>query len=163
MDTTDEGPWPALDATAAWRLVGLLARKRRERLELKQEDLRLYGGPGVTTVGKIERAAQANFPMRTQQQLEKALGWRRGAVAHIFDTAWEGRADFLFEDLLATYVEDDLPDLTAVRPSRDDADFVAAPGDRQEGTVSNAELLAEIRALRREVDELKRRPGGRPE
>lgn len=83
--TTDETPTGPSEK--AWAFLARLARERREFIGLSQEDLADRCGPGKSTVSKIERAAQRGYPTRTQQQLEKALGWDRGAVRSILRAA----------------------------------------------------------------------------
>jgi len=94
-------------------LLGRLARERREHLGLHQGDLAQYGGPRVSTVGKIERAEQGNYPTRTKRQLENALGWSRGTFDRILGAPasewWDSGG--LREDFIATLIEDDVPDL----------------------------------------------------
>lgn len=110
-----------------WQAIGRIARLRRERLGLKQEEIAAFGGPGVSTVGKFERAAQESFPPRTQQQIEKALGWRRTTIEQVVRSIDEGRltADDWEHDL----VEEDVPDLT---PS---PDFEEDRGLKNLGTI----------------------------
>ena len=119
----------------AWQVVGRLVKARRERLGVAQGDLQKHGGPGVTTVSKIERAAQANFPLRTQQQLEQALGWRRGTVEDVVEAVTDGAWERIGEDLQAQLVEHDLPNLAATP---------APPPARRAVDLSDAELLAEL-------------------
>lgn len=75
-----------------WVVIGELVRRRRDRLGLKQDELKARGGPGVATVGKIERAAQDGFPLRTQHQLEKALGWSLGTIEEVMADVAENAA-----------------------------------------------------------------------
>lgn len=98
-----------------WQAIGRIARLRRERLGLKQEDLARYGGPKVSTVGKFERAAQDNFPLRTQHQMETALGWSRTIIEQVVRWVDEGRPA---EDWEHDLIEEDIPDLG--RPLVDD-------------------------------------------
>lgn len=91
---------------SGWKAIGRIARARRERLGLKQEDLADYAGPRVSTVGKFERAAQDSFPLRTQHQIEKALGWSRGIIEQVVSsidkghlTADDWEHDLVFEDV----------------------------------------------------------------
>lgn len=97
-----------------WQTLGALVRKRREHLGLKQGDLAQYGGPGVSTVGKIERGEQGSYPRRTRQQVEVALGWRRGMVDEILaapaSSWWSDEG--MREDFLDSLVNDEIPDLT---------------------------------------------------
>lgn len=93
-----------------WQAIGRIARLRRERLGLKQEDLALYGGPKVSTVGKFERAAQDSFPMRTQHQMENALGWGRTIVEQVVKSIDAG--ELTAEDWEHDLVEEDVPDLS---------------------------------------------------
>ena len=120
-----------------WQRVGRLARARREHLGLVQGDLADYGGPKVSTVGKIERAAQAEFPTRTQHQLENALGWKRGEVRRIRDLdgeEWYRNDAAMREDAERGLIEDDIPDLSAPSP----------PANAQAPDLSDSDLLAEL-------------------
>lgn len=119
-----------------WEIAGQMARRRRQRLGLKQEDLQQYGGPRVSTVGKFERGAQDHFPLRTQHQIENALGWKRGSIEDVLRVvrsgewhAWEGAYE-------AELIEDNIPDLST--PSDSDAQV------RRATELSDDELLAEI-------------------
>jgi len=124
-----------------WQVIGRLARARRERLGLRQEQLRDLGGPGVVTVGKIERAAQATFPLRTQQQMEKALGWARGTIHDVVEAVDQAKDwDAIGPDWEVDLVERDLPDLTKA-PGDDEDELVPA---KRAAELSDAELLAEL-------------------
>lgn len=101
-----------------WEAIGRIAKARRERLGLKQDELAQYGGPGVATVGKFERAAQESFPMRTQHQLENALGWRRTTIEQVVNSINEGTLTAV--DWEMDLIEEDIPDLSRPRvPSGD--------------------------------------------
>lgn len=89
-----------------WQAIGRIAKARRERLGLNQDELAQYGGPRVATVGKFERAAQETFPLRTQHQIEKALGWSRGIIEQVVESIEQGELtpetwehDLIFEDV----------------------------------------------------------------
>jgi len=143
--TTDEG----------WALLGTLVRRRREYLELRQGDLAQYGGPGVSTVGKIERGEQGHFPLRTRQQLEIALGWRRGMVGQILEAPEEPWWDHqgIREDFIDGVVTDDVPDLT----------HPAGPTGRvhRAADLTDDELLAELTfRMKRYANERTGEPGG---
>lgn len=58
-------------------------RQRRGTLRLAQGDLKALGGPGVVTVGQVERAAIASPQERTLAGLDKALGWVEGSAAAV--------------------------------------------------------------------------------
>ena len=95
------------------------------------------------TVRKIERAAQDNFPTRTQVKLEQSLGWPQGAVRRMLtahDTDQWGdagsRSAFIQELVTAETVEHPAP---APRPS----DGVVAPLVKA-AHLSDEELLAEL-------------------
>lgn len=119
------------------QLLARLARDRRNRIGLKQGELSLYRGPKVSTVGKIERAVQNTWAVRTQHQMENALGWRRGTVRDILAAPeqewWSDEA--LREDFAAALVEDAVPDLS--RPAQRGAVSVATG-------LSDEELLTEL-------------------
>lgn len=106
-----------------WQAIGRIARLRRERLGLKQEDLAQYGGPGVSTVGKFERAAQERFPLRTQHQIENALGWDRSTIEQFVKGFEENPTNLhMFEHDL---IEDDIPDLSRPRTNTTDPELGA--------------------------------------
>lgn len=125
-----------LGMTDAWKEAGRIGKLRRERIGLKQEDLRLYGGPKVSTVGKFERGTQAQFPTRTQHQIENALGWPRGSIDDIRRTIEDGNWEFWKNDYEERLVEDDIPDLSA--PVDLDRQV------RRASELSDDELLAEL-------------------
>lgn len=112
-----------------WQAIGRIAKARRERLGLNQDELAQYGGPRVATVGKFERAAQAKFPTRTQHQIETALGWSRGVIEN-FVGAWEeseGRSDLL-EQWDHDLIEEDIPDMGRTLVDESQAPMRAAMG-----------------------------------
>lgn len=127
-----------MENSSGWVLLGTLVRRRREHLGLKQGDLAQYGGPAVSTVGKIERGEQQGYPLRTQHQVENALGWDRGTVRSIVDAPtsdwWEDEG--LREDFIANLVEEKIPDLS--RPT------VNVGAVRRAAELSDDELLAEL-------------------
>lgn len=92
-----------------WQAIGRLARQRRERMGLRQDELSARGGPGVATVGKFERAAQARFAPATQHQIEAALGWEHGTVQH-FVEEWDfADGQDAFPDWQHELIEGNLP------------------------------------------------------
>lgn len=118
---------------SALEFLARAVRERRDFIGLSQEELASYGGPAKTTVSKIERAAQRSYPPRTQQQLEKALGWDRGAIATILRHAEADYFDKQADSILADYVEAPVPDLMAGGGSRSSA-----------SDLTDEELLAEL-------------------
>lgn len=116
-----------------WQYVGKLVRLRRERLGLSQQDLQQYGGPGVSTIGKVENGRQDNFPTRTQQQIEKALGWKLGQIAEIIAAIDEPWFTDQREDFEESLIEESLPDLT-----------LSGPPVSRASELTDAELLAEL-------------------
>lgn len=92
-----------------WPTVGELVKRRRERLGLRQDELRALGGPGSATVGKIERAKQDGFPPRTQHQMERALGWPTGRIEELMFALAAGDD---VEDWVSLTVGADIPDLS---------------------------------------------------
>jgi len=129
-----------------WQAIGRIAKARRERLGLKQDQLALYGGPAVATVGKFERAAQPTFPLRTQHQMEKALGWTRTTVEQVVNSIDEGA--LAAEDWEYDLIEENIPDLSRpAEPAGVGVDSFAAvfrlvPFERQE-----AAMRAAVRSL----------------
>ncbi|WP_182377844.1 helix-turn-helix domain-containing protein [Nocardioides sp. WS12] len=101
--------------------IGRVAKARRERLGLNQDELAQYGGPKVATVGKFERAAAESFPLRTQHQIENALGWTRGTVEEFAAAVDEGVLEM--GDWEHELVVENIPDLSRpVVPAGADAD-----------------------------------------
>lgn len=106
-----------------WQVIGRLAKSRRERLGLRQDELAQYGGPKVSTVGKFERAA-GPFPLRTQHQMEKALGWSRTTIEQVVSWVEEhGNADEWEHDLVEEEVPDMARPLTPGSEDPEDADL----------------------------------------
>lgn len=58
-------------------------RARRISLGLAQGDLAGRGGPGVVTVGKIERSEIANPEPSTLRKIDRALMWAEGSAAQV--------------------------------------------------------------------------------
>lgn len=118
--------------------IGRVAKARRERLGLNQDELAQYGGPKVATVGKFERAAAESFPLRTQHQVENALGWTRGTVEEFVLAFDEGVLEM--GDWEHELVVENIPDLS--RPT------VLAPADTDPHEVTQAvDALAGIARL----------------
>lgn len=63
--------------------LALAVRLRREELGLAQGDLSALGGPGVVTVGRIERGQIAKPQGLTLGKLDKALSWTHGSAAAV--------------------------------------------------------------------------------
>ncbi len=78
----------------------------------------------------------------TQGKIERALGWSAGTIRQIGNGADP-------DDLGAT-----------VSAETQDESYVAAPGERAEGDVSNAALMAAIMEMKRDIEELKKGRGG---
>jgi transcriptional regulator with XRE-family HTH domain len=91
-------------------MIGLVAKARRERLGLNQDELAKYGGPGVATIGKFERGAQAGYALRTLHQIENALGWTRGVIDDFVSA--EEVSDRHMEEWQHDLVEENIPDLS---------------------------------------------------
>jgi transcriptional regulator with XRE-family HTH domain len=132
--------------TDGMELLAKMTRLRRERIGLGQDELADYGGPAVTTVGKIERGVQSRYAPRTLQQMDKALGWPRGTCAEIISAPLEGWWESQGDDYEHQWVEWDLPDLT--EPSRPHADM--GLGDLL------AELTYRVKAMDAELAQLRR-------
>ena len=127
-------------ADKGWSAIGRIAKARRERLGLKQDELALYGGPGVATVGKFERAAQASFPTRTQHQVENALGWSRTIVEQVVKSINDG--SLTEEDWWHDLVEEEVPDL-----SRPAAPSSGTEVDEALGAIRSVLRLLEVEKL----------------
>lgn len=91
-----------------WQAIGRIARLRRERLGLRQDELADYGGPKVATVGKFERGV-STFPLRTQHQMETALGWSRTVIEQVVSSIDDGTLKA--EDWEHDLVVEDVPDM----------------------------------------------------
>ncbi len=101
-----------MTASNGWQMIGRIAKARRERLGLNQDELAAYGGPRVATVGKFERAAQPSFPLRTQHQIENALGWSRGTIEqYVSAREIESLDENTFADWEVELVEENVPDM----------------------------------------------------
>jgi hypothetical protein len=125
--------------SSSWEAIGRIAKARRERLGLNQNELAQYGGPGVATVGKFERATQASFPLRTQHQLENALGWSRGAIEQFVGAMDAGEMDAQsLDEWEHDLVEEDIPDMS--RPLVDES---AAPARAGMGPLAMSVMLLE--------------------
>lgn len=101
-----------------WQAIGRIAKARRERLGLKQDELAHYGGPRVATVGKFERAAQDTFPTRTQHQIENALGWQRTIIEQVVNSINDGSLSA--GDWEHDLIHEDVPDLSRPRVASGD-------------------------------------------
>lgn len=71
VDMTQTGPQALAEA----------AKARRLELGLSQTDLQSRGGPGVVTVGKIERGVIASPLPTTLRGLDRSLRWKAGSAA----------------------------------------------------------------------------------
>jgi hypothetical protein len=69
----------------AWTELARWVKASRDALGLAQDDLSARGGPGETTVHKIETGAVRSLRDRTKRQLERALGWPHEVVEKILD------------------------------------------------------------------------------
>ncbi|WP_336794220.1 helix-turn-helix domain-containing protein [Gordonia malaquae] len=79
------------------------ARRRREELGLRQDELKARGGPSTTTLTKIENATPPTPAPGTLRKLDHGLGWSSGSARRVLDGG---------EPTLATGV----PVESAVRP-----------------------------------------------
>lgn len=144
-----------------WMAIGRVAKARRERLGLKQDELANYGGPRVATVGKFERGAQASFPPRTQQQIERALGWPLGTIEDFVSAVDESVIETgeWEHELVSTNV----PDLTERQGALSAAEMPRTPWDsvmfligRLHPSLKEEAYLAAFRAVLPFVDESER-------
>lgn len=109
---------------SGWQAIGRIAKARRERLGLNQDELAQYGGPRVATVGKFERAAQSSFPLRTQHQMERALGWTRGVIEEVIGSINVDQS--AVEDWEYELIEENIPDLGGPAEPLEEVSFSAA-------------------------------------
>lgn len=119
-------------------------RRRREELGLGQADLQARGGPGVTTVGKIERA-EIPKPMRsTLKRLDAALEWVPNSALFVLRG---GTASPLDEPLPSRDVEPEVP-----RPGSADIRPVGLGLDAEADGLPPEDveaIRAQVRALKR--------------
>jgi hypothetical protein len=65
----------------AWKRVGQAVRQRRIELGIMtQIELSAEGGPGLATIGNIERGAKPSYEDQVIARLEKRLRWKRGSI-----------------------------------------------------------------------------------
>lgn len=63
----------------AWKRVGKAVRQRRIELGIMtQIELSAEGGPGLATIGNIERGAKPSYEDQVIARLDKRLRWRPG-------------------------------------------------------------------------------------
>jgi transcriptional regulator with XRE-family HTH domain len=63
---------------------GNIVKRRREQLDLQQEDMRHHGGPSSTTMSEIERGLARIHPS-TLRKLDAGLRWAKGSAAKTLD------------------------------------------------------------------------------
>lgn len=100
------------------------------------------GGPSNSTLTKYRAARDDGAPLAeprepTWSKIDKAARWEPGSARRV----WAGE------------------DPTPVRPVQQDPSYVEAEGERVEADVTNAEIMRELRDMRRDLDELRRRVG----
>lgn len=104
-----------MSTNAGWELLAYIATERREHLGLAQTELNKYGGPGKSTLGKIENARQRAFPDRTLWSLEKVYGWDRGTIKTILEAPEQSWfSTFGKEAFAVDYIEAPAPDFEAL-------------------------------------------------
>lgn len=70
----------------AWKRVGQAVRQRRIELGFSSQiELSSAGGPGLSTLSKIERGVQLSYEDQVIWRLEQALQWESGSVQAILD------------------------------------------------------------------------------
>jgi len=72
-------------ADADWANLARLARERRNRLLLSQEDVASRGGPSTATQRLIEHGHADSYKPRTFAELEKALQLHPGSIRSALD------------------------------------------------------------------------------
>lgn len=87
--------WPDLDNLARE------TKRRRDQLNLRQEDLASHGGPSHVTVRDIETQARDGYRQDTYVKLDKALRLRPGSARRALD----GYAFEVLEDEEAAALE----------------------------------------------------------
>lgn len=121
--------------------------RRREELGLGQGDLIARGGPGVTTVGKIERSQIEKPQNATLKRLDDALAWEPGSARRVLaggDPAVRNATG-------------------SVGPRTQDSSYVEdrRAGDPEPG-ISDEEVVALIERQQRELAELLEKMRARP-
>lgn len=129
-------------ASDEWEALAIFAKDRRLYLGWDQEDVANYGGPGKTTVGKIESGREKVYSAKTLQQMERVYGWPRGFIRSL-KSYLSGPDRDLWDDevtrgsMYGEMVEAADPDLLSI-PDSQVADGASL------ATASDAALLAEI-------------------
>lgn len=139
--------------------IGAIARQRRERMNLRQDELEQLGGPAVSTVRKFEQGRE-QLAQRTYARIEAALGWRRGTISDFLfaNTDQERMWDEDEGELARRLVNDDLPHGHAVKEV--DPRYAAEPSEifrhpSSSGAVQAVTaLVAEADAARARVQQL---------
>jgi hypothetical protein len=113
--------------------------RRRVRVAVTAEMGRLgWNIQDLINASGLDRKTVSSFlegerwpQMSKRSRIEAALGWQPGTMAGILEGAVGGGTQ--------------------------DADYVAAPGERTDQAVTNEQVLAELRAMREDVNALSRR------
>ncbi|CAN7193450.1 helix-turn-helix transcriptional regulator [Knoellia sp. LjRoot47] len=99
----------------AWKTIGNIVRWRRKQVGITQEQVAEYGGPGKTTMGKIENGRMEPFPAEAQQDLEKVLGWKFGRIRELHSLLMEFGEEIAEEEMAPEGAIEALPDLARLR------------------------------------------------
>lgn len=140
-----------------WELLGHIAKERREYLGLRQTEIAKYGGPGKSTVGKIENGRQQAFPPKTLRSLERVYGWDTGAIAAIVAAPSQSWFETFGEEGFAhDYIEAPIPDLDALERAENGRPR-QVNGEQQDWPTLYSQALAFPMTVTREVPELRDR------
>lgn len=90
----------------SWKRLGAIAKQRRERLGLTQEEVAGAGGPSTATLRNIESALADSYRAKTLYALDEALGWTRGTAVGIAEGEAPWFSLMTFDDFLKSAVRD---------------------------------------------------------
>lgn len=110
------GGMTGMSSDAAWRAIGRMVQAQRRFVGLTQENVAEYGGPGKTSMSKIERGVMDPFTPEAQQEVERVLGWPRGRIREQHRMLMEFGPEHLEAELAEyEYGQPPVPDLVALR------------------------------------------------
>lgn len=109
-------------------------KARRAHMDWTQLDVYARGGPSNSKLTEIEDARPPSPSRATMRKLDVGLGWVAGSTKACLAGGEP-----------------------TVGGDPQDADYVSSPGPRVEPGVSDAEVLAEVRAMRERLEALERR------
>lgn len=127
-------------------------KRRRAQLALSQLEVQAAGGPSNTTQTNIENAVIKTLTPNTAKKIDRGLQWLPGSALRI----WRGEGGPVVAE--AGLVDGAHLELTGhVGGPSEDGEYVAAPGARIEGGLTDDEVLRELRAMQQRIAELSER------